>query len=37
MLHGVGACLFVCPGPSELMSLRDLVPLRVRCEESPRA
>ena len=38
MLHGVGACLFVCPGTCELMSLRDLVPLRGRGEvHSPRA
>ena len=39
MLHGVGACLFVCPGPSELMSLQELVPLCGRGEEvhSPRA
>ena len=26
---GGGAALFVCPGPSALMSLRDLVPKRV--------
>ena len=38
-LHGVGACLPVCPGPCELMSLRDLVPLRGWGEEvhSPHA
>ena len=29
ILHGVGACLSVCPGPCELMSLRNLVPLRL--------
>ena len=39
ILHGVGACLSVCPGPCELMSLRNLVPLRGWGEEvhSPRA